>query len=340
MIGLVYLGPHKLAFQDVPRPTLGERDVLLRVKACAICGSDVHGYEGITGRRTPPMIMGHEFGGVVEELGHCVSSLQPGDRVLATPSAGCGHCEFCRMNRPEMCSQRRVLGVGNINGALAEFCVVPAESLMTIPPGVSFVQATMVEPLTVAYHAFHRRPAQAMEDVALIGVGTIGLLLLQIVRLANPRRIFVSDPIPEKLTRARRYGATDTLDPIKTDVADAIMQATGGRGVDLAIEAVGFEESVQTAMAIARLGGDVLVVGNASKMGQIHLQGLVTHELRLIGTYGGTPEFAPALDLISSGRVDLSPFTEVVWPFERGIEAFERLAAGESGLWKVILTME
>lgn len=340
MIGLVYLGPHKLAFQDLPRPTLGERDVLIRVKACAICGSDVHGYEGITGRRTPPMIMGHECGGVIEELGPAVTGLQPGERVLAMPSAGCGHCEFCRANRPELCSQRRVLGVGSVNGAMAEFVVVPAESIMPIPPAVSFVQATLVEPLTVAFHAFHRRPAQTGEDVALIGAGTIGLLLLQVVRLAGPRRIFVSDPIQEKLARARRYGATDTLDPSKTDVVEAIMQATGGRGVDLAMEAVGFEETVQTTMAATRLGGDVLVVGNAIKMGQIHLQGLVTHELRLIGTYGGTPEFAPALELISGGRVDLTPFTDVVWPFERGIEAFERLAAGEAGLWKVILTME
>lgn len=340
MKGLVYQGPHKLEFQDVPRPVVGAWDVLVRVKACAICGSDVHGYEGITGRRTPPMIMGHEFGGLVEEIGLNVTGLKPGDRVLATPSAGCGYCEFCQVNRPEICRQRHVLGVGSVNGGMAEFALVPAESILRIPSEVSFIQATMVEPLTVAYHAFHRRPAQVMEDVALVGAGTIGLLLLQIVRLASPRRIFVSDPIPEKLSRALRYGATDTFDPTQTDVTEAILKATDGRGVDLAMEAVGFEETVQTAMAIARLGGDVLIVGNSANMGRIHLQGLVTKEMRLIGTYGGTPEFGPALEMISAGRVDLSPFTDVVWPFQRGIEAFQRLAAGEPGLWKVILSME
>jgi L-iditol 2-dehydrogenase len=286
------------------------------------------------------MIMGHEFAGIIEELGRGVNGLRPGTQVLGMPSSGCGHCEFCRANRPELCNQHRVLGVGNVNGALAEFVVVPAASLIEIPPAISFVQATMVEPLTVACHAFHRRPIRAMEDVGMIGAGTIGLLLIQIARLAGPRRLFVSDPIPEKLTRASRYGATKALNPAKTDVINTVMHATDGRGVDLAIEAVGLEETVQTAMAITRLGGDVLVVGNAINMGLIHLQGLVTRELRLIGTYGGTPEFVPALDLISSGQVDLKPFMNHIWPFKRGIEAFERLASNEPGLWKIILTME
>ncbi len=339
MIGLVYLGPKQIAFQETPLPTLGRRDVLVRVKACAICGSDVHGYLGITGRRTPPMIMGHEFAGVVEALGSDVSEFQLGERVLGIPSSGCGQCEFCRIGRPEMCAQRKVLGVGSVNGAMADFVAVPAVSLVRIPPAVSDIQATMVEPLTVAYHAFRRRPIQIMEDVALVGAGTIGLLLLQIMRQAGPRRIFVSDILEDKLERARRYGATHTVNPTRTDAAAYIVGETAGRGVDLAFEAVGFEETVQTAMAATRLGGDVVVVGNVTKMGQIHTQGLVTREQRLIGTYGGTQEFAPALDLIAAGRVDLSPFTGEVWPFRRGAEAFQRLAAEEAGLSKVILQM-
>jgi L-iditol 2-dehydrogenase len=340
MIGLVYLGPHKTELREMPRPSLGEGEVLVRVKACAICGSDVHGYEGITGRRTPPMIMGHEFAGIIEKLGRKVNGLKVGRRVLGMPSSGCGHCEYCRSNRPELCKRRRVLGVGDINGALAEFVALPAESLIELPPTVSFVQATMAEPLTVACHAFHRRPLQTGEDIGLIGAGTVGLLLLQIARLAGPHRLFVSDPIQEKLTRALRYGATLALNPEKVNVVNTIMYETDGRGVDLAVEAVGFEETVQTAMGITRLGGDVLIVGNAINMGSIHLQGLVTRELRLIGTYGGTPEFSSALEMISNGKIDLQPFLNYVWPFKRGVEAFERLASREPGMWKIILTME
>ena len=163
---------------------------------------------------------------------------------------------------------------------------------------------------------------------------------MQILHQAGPRRIFVSDVDEGKLARARHYGATDIVNAARTDAVAHILHATGGRGVDLAFEAVGVEETLQTAMAITRLAGDIVAVGNISKMGQIHIQGLVTREQRLIGTYGGSQEFAPALDMIAAGRIDLKPFIDQVWPFQRGIEAFERLAAGEPGLAKVVLSME
>jgi L-iditol 2-dehydrogenase len=339
MKALVYLGSGRLAFQDWPTPAPDDDGVLVRVRACAICGSDVHGYLGHTGRRTPPMVMGHEFSGVVEAAGARVTRWKAGDRVLGMPSIGCGQCEFCRVDRPDLCSQRKVLGVGSTNGAMAEFVAVPARCLVGIPEGVSFAEAALVEPLTVAFHAFRRRPAQVMEDVAIIGCGTIGGLVLQIVRQAGPRRIFVSDALPKRLELARAWGATDVLLAGRQDVAGSILEATGGRGVDVAYEAVGLEETLQTALAATRLGGDVVVIGNIAKMGQLPMQAFVTREQRLFGTYGGTPEYGPALQMIAAGRIDLGPLTRHVWPFARGIEAFERLAAGEPGLSKVILNL-
>jgi len=339
MIGLVYLAPNRLEFQQIAQPACGDDEVLIRVRACSICGSDVHGYMGITGRRTPPMVMGHEFSGEVAAAGSRVTRFKPGDRVVGVPSVGCGWCEQCAVGRPELCQNKRILGVGSTNGAMAEYVTRPEKCLLPIPEGVSFAEAALVEPLSVSLHTFRRRPAQTMEDVGLFGCGTIGLLLLQILRQHSPKRLFVTDIVESKLALARQYGATHTINASDGKAVESILDATQGRGLDVAYEAVGEEATVQDSMAATRAGGDVVMVGNLVKMGVIHLQGLVTREQRLIGCYTGSPQFGPALDQLAAGRVDLSPLLANVWPFERAIEAFQRLAAEDPALRKVVLTM-
>jgi L-iditol 2-dehydrogenase len=326
MKALVYQGPWKMTVEEVPAPTPQAGEVVIGVKAVGICGSDVHGYTGSTGRRIPPMIMGHEFSGVVLAVGDGVQQAKVGDEVIATPIFpfnGIG--------------QRKVLGVMSTPGAYAEQVVVQESMLLPKPPHVSWQQAAMAEPLAVALHAISRTPIPLMGTVAIVGAGTIGLLALQAARLAGAGRIIISDRLPHRLEMAEELGADlainiDTQDPVQT-----ILDYTGGVGVDCAIEAVGVSAAVQQAHNVTRNGGHVTWIGNSERMIQVDMQEVVARELTVAGTYGFSAEFPKALEVIASGRLNLDPMIERVVPLAEGPRYIDDLAAHRSDLIKVIL---
>ena len=339
MRALVLSEYKRLDVRDVPTPEVGERDVLVRVRACGICGSDVHGYDGSSGRRIPPAVMGHEAAGVVERIGALVERVRPGDRVKFDSTVSCGRCHYCRAGRSNLCDQRKVLGVscGDYRqaGAFAEFVAVPEHIVYRLPGEVSFEHAAMVEPVSVAVHAVARAPMPARSAV-VVGAGTIGLLVIQALRAAGAGRVIAVDVDEGKLALARKLGADVVLNPTALDVPLEVRGLTEG-GADVALECVGATEPIKTAVACVRKGGSVVLVGNVSPGIQLPLQAVVTGELTLLGTCASNGEYPRAIELLRTGAIDVRPLITLVAPLAEGPAMFARLYAREPGLMKIIL---
>jgi L-iditol 2-dehydrogenase len=330
----------RLELVDTPSPEPGPLDVRVRVRCCGICGSDVHGFDGSTGRRVPPLIMGHEAAGVVESVGEGVEGLVPGDRVTFDSTISCGTCRYCREGRRNLCDRRRVLGVSpgdyRQHGAFAEYVVVPGHVVYHLPAEVSFEQAAFVEPVSVAVHAVGRTPIRLGDRAVVVGCGVIGLLTIQAARAAGCGTVVATDVDATRLERARRVGADVTLDA-RDDVPARVLDFTGGRGADVAFEAVGAARPIDAATRCLRKGGTLTLIGNVTPRVEVDLQAIVTRELSLLGTCASSGEYPACLELLARGRVRVDDLISAVAPLEEGPSWFERLYAREPGLLKVLL---
>ncbi|MGI6030723.1 MAG: zinc-dependent alcohol dehydrogenase [Eubacteriales bacterium] len=338
MKGIVYEGPNRLHYTDVPDvfPKAGE--VKLRVKACGICGSDVHGYLGLTGRRLEPMMMGHEFAGEIMELGEGVTTAQVGDKVAVYPVEFCGECEMCRQGDVHLCLHKRAFGVLDVDGAFAEYICVPAKCCFPVAEDVSYGVGSLMEPLAVAYRGVGHAGDLTGKTVLLVGTGTIGLLALACVKMKNPAKIFVSDLSDNRLQVAKDMGADVVINPGKEDLKQVILEHTSGKGVDVAFEAVGAASTVQQAMSALRFGGTAIWIGNNKKMIDINMQEIVTRELTVRGSFlYGFDEFKTVVDLLNQGKLNVKPLISKEIPLEEAITYFEKLAHDPGDLIKVVV---
>jgi L-iditol 2-dehydrogenase len=331
-----------LEIAEMPTPAAGAGEVLIRVGACGICGSDVHGYDGSSGRRIPPIVMGHEAAGRIAAVGAGVTGLAEGDRVTFDSTIYCGACGYCKRGEVNLCDHRQVLGVscGDYSraGAFAEFVAVPARVVYKLPDSISFAEAAMLEAVAVAIHAVSLADIFAESTALVVGAGTIGVLILQALRAAGCRRVFVSDVDATRLKLAKELGATDVLLADKKDVVPEISQRTGGVGVDVAMEAVGRDETVNSAIASVRKGGTVVLVGNISPSATLPLQKVVTRQIRLQGSCASAGEYPQAIALMATGAIRVKPLITAIAPLAEGPQWFERLYAREPNLLKVVLT--
>ena len=331
----------QLEMAEVPTPSAGAGEVLIRVGACGICGSDVHGYDGSSGRRIPPIVMGHEAAGRLAAVGAGVAGLAEGDRVTFDSTIYCGACGFCKRGEVNLCDHRQVLGVscGDYRraGAFAEFVTVPARVVYKLPESISFVEAAMLEAVAVAIHGVSLARITAESTALVVGAGTIGVLTLQALRAAGCKRVFVSDVDATRLKLAKELGAADVL-LADQDVTAQILQRTGGVGVDVAIEAVGRNETVSAAIASVRKGGTVVLVGNISPEVTLPLQKVVTRQIRLQGSCASAGEYPQAIELMARGAIRVKPLITAIAPLAEGPQWFERLYAREPNLMKVVLT--
>ena len=328
-------------YEDVPVPEPGPEDVLIRVKACGICGSDVHGMDGSTGRRLPPVIMGHEAAGEIARVGKSVTGWAAGDRVTFDSTIYCGKCHFCRRGEVNLCDNRRVLGVScgdyRQNGAFAEYVPVPQHILYRLPEGLSMERAVLVEPLSIACHAVHRTRIRLGDTAVVVGAGMVGLLVIQALRIAGCGRIIAVDIDRRRLDLALDLGADEILPADGADVPTQVMARTGGRGADISVEVVGIAPTVQMAIGSLRKGGQVTLVGNITPKVELPLQAVVTRELALNGSCASSGEYPACLDLMARGAVKVDPLISATAPLAEGASWFERLYKGKEGLMKVIL---
>jgi L-iditol 2-dehydrogenase len=331
----------KLEMTDMPVPEIGPNDVLVRVRACGICGSDVHGMDGSSGRRLPPIIMGHEAAGVIARLGGNVAEWAEGERVTFDSTINCGQCWFCRRGQINLCDRREIFGVSceecRREGAFAEYVAVPRHILYRLPDSLSFRHAAMVEPVSVAIHAANRSRVRLGDTAVVVGAGVIGLLLVQALRAAGCGRIIAVDLDAKKLDLACKLGADEALRSDQVDVAAEVMRRTEGRGADIALEAVGIAPTVQTAVACLRKGGQLTLVGLLAAKIELPMQAIVTRELTLSSSYISCGEYPACLDLMARGTIDVEPLISAVAPLADAPAWFERLHAGNEGLIKVIL---
>jgi L-iditol 2-dehydrogenase len=341
MKALLLTNYRQLQVVDLPRPEIAPNEVLVRVAACGICGSDVHGYDGSTGRRIPPLVMGHEAAGLVEAVGNEVSNFKPGDRVTFDSTIYCGKCEYCRAGRVNLCDNRQVLGVScgdyRRNGAFAEFVAVPAHIVYRLPESLPLERAALVEAVSVAVHSVKRLPPDPKDEVAVIGSGMIGLLIVQALRQAGCRRIIAVDVDDSRLELARSLGATDVVNAREQDAAAIIQQMTGGRGAAASWEAVGTTLTVQSAIECVRKGGNVTLVGNVSPSVEMPLQAIVTRELTLHGSCASNGEYPECIELMASGAIDVRPLISAKTSLDEAPNWFERLYEREPGLMKVVV---
>jgi L-iditol 2-dehydrogenase len=341
MKALVLTEPNGFDLQDWPLPEVGPEDVLIRVAACGICGSDVHGMDGSTGRRQPPIVMGHEAAGTIVQTGENVRAWAAGDRVTFDSTIYCGRCWFCRRGEVNLCDHRRVLGVScddyRRHGAFAEYLAVPRHILVRLPEPVSFRQAATIEPLAIAYHAVHRAEIAPGDTAVVIGAGVIGLLAVQMLRVGGCGPIIAVDLDQDRLDLARRMGADEAIRSDLTDVRAHLLQRTEGRGADLVLEAVGIAPTVQAAIGCVRKGGQVTLVGNLAPSVELPLQAIVTKELTLRGSCASSGEYPACLEMLAEGAVQVEPLISATAPLAEGASWFNRLQRREKGLVKVLL---
>jgi 2-desacetyl-2-hydroxyethyl bacteriochlorophyllide A dehydrogenase len=331
----------KLVYKDVPDPVIHDNEVLVTVKACGICGSDVHGLDGSTGRRIPPMIMGHEASGVIVKTGADVKRWKPGDRVTFDSTVYPLDDWFTMEGHYNLSDNREVLGVSpgtyKRSGAFADLIVIPQHILYKIPDNVTFEQAAMVEAVAVALHSINIAGIRTGDRCVVVGTGMIGTFILKLLKISGASKIIAIDIGANRLERAKMSGADHIFLSDEPDLEGKIASLTNGRGADITFEAVGRSESVNMAIDILRKGGKTVLVGNLSAKVEFPLQKVVTRELKVLGSCAIRGEYDVVLNLLETGKISVDDQISAVAPLSEGAMWFERLYKKEEGLNKVIL---
>ncbi len=331
----------KFVYEDVEKPVPGKGEVLIRVKACSVCGSDVHGMDGTTGRRQPPVIMGHEAAGVIEECGEGVTDYHPGDRVTFDSTIYCNECEACRSGNVNLCTTRQVIGVScddyRRNGAFAEYITVPSYVLYPLPDNVSFVAASLVEPMSVAYHAIVQAPLPQKGAALVMGCGTIGVLAVLILKGLGVENIIAVDIEPRRLALAKESGATLVINSRTEPLAEIVKEATGGKGVEVAYDMTGIELTVNQCVELAQDNGYIVLVGNLNPTISFPMVKTILKQLKVHGSCASAGEYTQCLEMIASGKVDTEKIVSKCVPLAEGNEWIHKVYNREDQLDKIVL---
>ena len=327
MQALMFTAINKNELVRVPVPSIEHpQDVLVRVQASGVCGSDLHGYTGATGRRTPPLIMGHEATGDVVAVGDEVESLKIGDRVAIQTVRFCGKCPQCLAGNQNLCESRRIMGM-NEAGAYAEFVKWRAGSLFKIPDDLSYEHGALAEPLAIAVHAVGLAHFLPYDSAFVVGAGPIGLLTLAVLKMHGVRCVAISDTSDTRLEIARAMGADVTVNPSRQDPREAVLAFTDG-GVDVAFEAVGMSATAQQTLDVTRNKGTIVWIGNSHRMIEIDMQAIVTRELRVMGSYGMSDrEFKRCLKILAQGQIPTEQIINRRVTLDAGETLFDELLA-------------
>jgi len=335
---LQFNGPWLFSIEEAPTPSFGPEEVLIRADAVGICGSDIHGFTGESGRRKPGMVMGHEVAGTVVKAGTKVASLRPGDRVAVYPTQGCGTCRHCLAGMEHICPSKRILGVNAGHwGAMADFFTCHQRQAFRLDPRIDPAIGLFAEPLAVALHAVNRMSPAENAILAIVGAGTIGMALVVVLRDLGFESVFIIDKIDEKLELARKFGAK-TIHADHDLAAQIIADETGGRRANGVFEAVGMAATVRAAYDLCDFGGTVVLIGNLAKEFTLPLQGVTSNETTLRGSYGfNRAEFEEAVHLASKKESLLGQLISGSCSLEETPGVMARMARGELQALKMVI---
>ena len=344
MKSLRFLNPECLEVQQMPTPEPKDGEVLLRVRGCGICGSDVHGWLGKTGRRLWPMTMGHEFAGEVAAAGANVEKFKPGDGAIVQPINFCGECVNCKKGLTMLCLNKRFFGVLDVDGAMAEYVAVPEKLLYRLPENLAaqgekgYHIGAMAEPYAVAYGAVKKAGDLTGKDVLIVGAGMIGLCILQLVKLKNPAQIIVSDLSDVRLERALKLGADHTVNSRHEDVYESLSKYTDGRMIDTSFEAVGVEPTANQSVKALKIAGTAVWVGMSQREMTINMQDIVCSARSVLGSFNYTHvEFGEVVDILGSGALETDALLSEVVRLEDAPDAFRRLHEQPDDLLKIVI---
>ena len=335
---LQFNGPWQFSIEEAATPSFGPEELLVRADAVGICGSDIHGFTGESGRRKPGMVMGHEVSGTVLKTGAKVGSLRSGDRVVVFPLLGCGICRHCLGGMEHICPHKRILGVNAGHwGAMADFFVCHQRQAFQLDPKTDPAIGLFAEPLAVALHAVHLMSATPNAILAIVGAGTIGMALVIVLQDLGFESVFIIDKIDEKLALARRFGAK-TIHSERDLPAQIIANETNGQRANGIFEAVGLGATVRTAYDLCDFGGTVVLIGNLAKEFTLPLQGVTSNEITLHGSYGfNRTEFQEAVHLASKKESLLRQLISGACSLEETPEIMQRMARGELNALKMVI---
>ena len=320
----------RIKIKELPAPDLRAHEVLIKVKACGVCGTDIHIYKGEFPVKYP-IVPGHEFSGIVEEVGEEVRSVRPGDRVTVDPNISCGKCYYCRTGRANFCENWQALGV-TLPGGYAEYVKAPEGNVYKVPEGLTFEEAAFAEPVSCVVHGLKRARVRLGDTVAIFGLGPIGLIHLQLVKKLGATLVVGIDLIEDKLRLGERLGADHVVDASREDVVEEVKKVTGGRGVDLAIEASGNLKAFQQALRCLDYGGRLLVFGVApqSSVVQVAPFEIYRREVSVLGSFINPYTTKCALDVIASGSVNIKALISKVYRLEEVSAAFKSVEEGRA----------
>ncbi|MDH7569986.1 MAG: zinc-dependent alcohol dehydrogenase family protein [Armatimonadota bacterium] len=326
--------PGVVRVEERPAPTLEPHQVKVRVSACGVCGTDVHIFHGGF-RADYPVVPGHEFAGVVEEAGACVTHVRPGDRVTVDPNISCGVCPYCRRGAVHLCRRLTAIGV-NLPGGFQEICALPAKQVYQLPGHLPLDEAAFAEPLACCLHGIDRGGVAPGDQVVVLGAGPIGLLMTQLARLAGAAKVIVSELSPRKRELAQQLGADVVVDPLAEDL-DARVTAVTEIGADVVFECVGTAQTAAAAVAAARRGGRVVLFGVSPKEAAMEVRPyeVFLNELTLVGSYINPHTHARAIALLAAGRVRVRDLISHRVPLEEFPRAVE--LAGQKETVKVLV---
>jgi threonine dehydrogenase-like Zn-dependent dehydrogenase len=338
MKALLYTKPHRLELQDLPTPVGKPHEALVRIRAVGVCGSDLDGFLGRSKKRVPPLVLGHEFSGQIEEVGDEVSGFSLGEGVAVYPLIACGQCQYCKIGRHNICPQRKVFGL-DFHGGLAEYASVPEECLFRIPPTMTYTEAALVEPLANAVHVMGRCPDVEDQTGLVYGCGPIGLFVFLTAKHFGARRLAVVDLNPRRLAVVKDLGADLVVNASEQRPVDAILEWTGGRGVDFAVDAVGNSICRQNAIACTAFGGTMVWIGLGEDICEIDGRAIVTRELEVKGSYAyAKQDFARAIALLEQKVIPITSFISEA-RLDQGQSVFGELTSGRTAMMKVIFKL-
>lgn len=333
MKGTYFLGAQAFETRELPAHELACDEVLIRVAACGVCGTDVHIYHGDKGSADviPPVILGHELSGVVEAVGSTVDRVQIGDHVTVDPNIYCGECHYCRSGKKQLCTDLQAIGV-NRNGGFADHCYAPQSQCYRLEPDIPLAHGAMAEPLACCLHGIDRAQIKVGDTVCVIGGGAIGLLMVQLAKLSGASRVILSEPVALRREIGLQLGADWAIDPLHESLPDRIRELLGVGGVDVVIECVGNVSATAQAFEAAKRGTTLLLF-SVPKTGATHplsLEDVYQKELTIVGSMINPDTHRRAVDLINSRRIRLEPLITHRFPIEQTKAAILMQMSNES----------
>ncbi len=339
MLQAVMTQPGKIEFRQVEKPSVAPDEVLLQVKRIGVCGSDIHVYHGLHPYTSYPVVQGHEIGAVIAEVGAQVNNFAPGDKVVFMPQVTCGECYPCRHGMYHICDNLKVMGF-QTSGAAQEYFSIKADRVLKLPKEMSMDEAALIEPISVAVHALSRAGSVTGKRVVVLGAGTIGSLVAQVARAQGAAEVLITDVSEYKLEKARACGFTQVINGQAEDLGQAILNAFGPDKADLMLECVGVQDTITQAVANARKGSTIVVVGVFGKAPVVDLGLVQDRELSLVGTLMyQKKDFEQAIDLAAAGKLCLDQMVTHRFTFQEYLQAYHTIEESGGKYMKVMIDL-